>query len=158
MDINIDFSFRFVNYILDIFQVTLVALFLGCTLNICVAMLTIEIDLVRIIQFILLYWVVRQSVSLWHQSHYEDNLIVLLESLFYGFWALTLIFAVCECCQRYVNTFSDINDTFVQLRWYLYPIEIRRLLILMILNAQYPIDIAFFGSMTCCREQFRKVC
>lgn len=66
MDINIDFSCRFVNYISDIFQVTLVALFLGCTLNICVAMLTIEIDLVRIIQFILLYGVVRQSVSLWH--------------------------------------------------------------------------------------------
>lgn len=93
MDINIDFSFRFVNYISDIFQVTLVALFLGCTLNICVAMLTIEIDLVRIIQFILLYWVVTTIcstlalVSLWGQFDRTVGVIVL--------WILGTDFDIC---------------------------------------------------------------
>lgn len=78
--------------------------------------------------------------------------------MFLGFWALNLVFAACECVQRFTDAFGEINDVIDQLDWYLYPVEIQRLLIPIMMNAQKPVTINFFGSITCCREQFRKVC
>lgn len=83
---------------------------------------------------------------------------MLLESIFYGFWAIALIFATCECIQRFTNAFDDINDAIERLDWYLYPIEIQRLLIPIMMYAQKPVVIEVFGSISCSRDQFRKVC
>lgn len=82
---------------------------------------------------------------------------MVLASVFYGFWALNLVFAVCESVQRITNAFSDINDALDQLDWYLFPMEIQRLLITTTLYLQKPAEIAFFGSIQCSREQFTKV-
>lgn len=71
--------------------------------------------------------------------------------------AFNLVFIVCECAQRVTNAFGEINDVVGQFDWYLYPIEIQQLLIQLIKYAQKPITIAFFGSIQCSREQFRKV-
>lgn len=84
-------------------------------------------------------------------------MIIVLGWMFYGFWALSLQFATCECVQRFTNTFSDINDTLVQLTWYTYPVEVQRLLVPFIMYAQKPVGLTFFGSISCSREQFRKV-
>lgn len=77
--------------------------------------------------------------------------------MFHGLWVLAMVFAVCECAQRMTNAFGDINDTIVQLHWYLYPIEIQRLIVQFVMYAQKPVEIAFFGSIQCSRERFRKV-
>lgn len=37
------------------------------------------------------------------------------------FGQLNLIFATCECVQRFTNAFSDINDAIDQSDWYVYP-------------------------------------
>lgn len=91
------------------------------------------------------------------QSHYEDSMIVVMESVLYGFGTLGLIFIVCECAQLLTNAFSDINATVSRFDWYLYPIEIQKLLVQITMYAQKPVVIAFFGSIECSREQFRKV-
>lgn len=84
-------------------------------------------------------------------------MIVVLESVFYGFWALILIFATCEFAQRFTDAFNGINDVISQLHWHEYPPEIQQLLIFIIMYAQKPVGIAFFGSISCSRVQFRKV-
>lgn len=47
--LEIDISFRLIGDAMDIFQVTLVVLFLGCTGAICLAMLMVQIDIVSTI-------------------------------------------------------------------------------------------------------------
>lgn len=69
----------------------------------------------------------------------------------------SVIFVVCECVQRVTNSYSALTDTINQFDWYLYPIEIQHLLVPIIMYAQKPVEIAFFGSITCNREQFSKV-
>lgn len=83
--------------------------------------------------------------------------MVLFESLFYGIWALNLVLVACEVGQRVSNTFSDVDDTFEQIDWYLLPMEIQRMLQLAIMYTQEPILLKFFGSSSCTREQFQKV-
>lgn len=80
-----------------------------------------------------------------------------LESVALGLCALALIFAVCECAQRFTNAFSDIADEFGQLHWYSYPVEVQQLLVPIIMYLQKPVGLVFFGSIACSREQFRKV-
>lgn len=82
---------------------------------------------------------------------------MLLEAIFYGFWATNLVFAACELGQRLSNAFSEIDGRIGELDWYLLPIEIRRMLPTIILYAELPLVVQFFGSLTCCREQFKKV-
>lgn len=78
-------------------------------------------------------------------------------SVFFGFWALVVVFGICEGVQRLTNAFGDINDTILQLHWYLYPMEIQRLIVPISMYAQKPVEIAFFGRIQCSRQQFRKV-
>lgn len=83
--------------------------------------------------------------------------MVLLESIFLGIFALNLVFATCEIGQRVSNNCSGIEEEMVHLDWYLYPIEIQRMLIPVMIYIQKPVEIVFFGSLACSREQFKQV-
>lgn len=83
--------------------------------------------------------------------------VMLLESIFYGIWALNLVFIVCEMGQRASNNWSSFEEEVIQLHWYLYPIKIQRMLIPLMLYAQKPVVFEFFGKFSCSREQFKKV-
>ena len=82
---------------------------------------------------------------------------MLFESIFSGIWALILVFAVCEFCQRMTNIYHEINFTVYQIDWYKPPIEIQRMLLIILIYTEQPLDFEFFGSMTCNREQFKRV-
>lgn len=82
--------------------------------------------------------------------------MVLAEVLFYGFWAISVVLLACELGNRISNSFDTINDEINQLVWYLLPIEIQRILPTIMINAQDPAIVAFFGSISCSREQFKK--
>lgn len=64
---------------------------------------------------------------------------------------------VCEICQRINLVYEKCYDMIGQIEWYLYPVEIQRLLPLIIMVAQRPIQIVYFGSGTCDRELIKKV-
>ena len=82
---------------------------------------------------------------------------MLLESIFYGIWILSLVFIACEIGQRVSNNCSSFENEIIEFDWYLYPIGIQRMLISLIIYAQKPVVFEFFGSMVCSREQFKKV-
>lgn len=96
-------------------------------------------------------------LSKYFQSHKEDNTVLLLAAVFYCVWATNLVFAVCELGQRFSNAFSEIDGWIGELDWYLLPIEIKRILPTIILYVEQPFVVEFFGSMSCSREQFKKV-
>lgn len=91
------------------------------------------------------------------QSSNEIDSIVLLESLLCAIWGIILVFITCEISQRFSNTFTDLYETVCQLEWYLYPVEVQQIFVLLILYAQKPCEIPFFGSYACSREQFKRV-
>lgn len=83
--------------------------------------------------------------------------MMLVILLFNACYAFGLVFLVCELCQRVCDGFAEMNKTMNQFHWQSYPIEIQRLLPIVIIFTQQPIDFEVFGSITCCRESFKKV-
>ena len=63
----------------------------------------------------------------------------------------------CEIGQRFCNAFDVVDDTIGQLNFYLLPMEIQRILPMVIMYSQEPLVVRFFGSLCCTREQFKKV-
>lgn len=74
-----------------------------------------------------------------------------------GIFALATVFAACELGQRITDAFDEVNFTFVQFDWYLFPTEIKRMLPVIIANAQQPYEMECFGSITCSRDVFKNV-
>lgn len=84
--------------------------------------------------------------------------MILLESIFFGFWALNLVLIICELGQRSSDTCSSYEEELItKLDWYLYPLEMQRMMIPMIIYSKKPVEFKFFGSLSCSREQFKKV-
>lgn len=91
------------------------------------------------------------------QSHDESDYLMLWKSIFNGINVLSFNFITCESGQRLTNSFDEVDDDLGQLDWYLFPIEIQRLLPMTIMNVQEPPVIKCFGNIQCSREQFKKV-
>lgn len=83
--------------------------------------------------------------------------MVLLESMFCGFWAFCLVLVICEAGQKLSDSFEEVEDDFGQIDWYLLPLEIQRMLPTILIYLQDPMVVRFFGSLTCCRELFKNV-
>lgn len=73
------------------------------------------------------------------------------------FWALNIIFICCECGERVSNAFEEINDAIDELDWYLYPIEVQKILPTIIMHAQMPVIFKCFGNIACTRAFFKTV-
>lgn len=74
-----------------------------------------------------------------------------------GIFALALVFIICELGQRMSDTFDEIDSTLDKSDWYLFPIEIKRMLPMIIANAQEPVSLECFGSIICSRNTFKNV-
>ena len=83
--------------------------------------------------------------------------MVLLESILYAIHVLAIVFAACEFGQRLSDAFDEINDIINQFNWYLFPIEIRKILPNFMINTQQPVVMKCFGCISCSRKQFKKV-
>lgn len=73
------------------------------------------------------------------------------------FYAFGIIFIMCELSERIVNAFGQINIVIDQFDWYLFPVKIKRILPVIMINQFQPISIEYFGSFSCSREAFKKV-
>lgn len=82
---------------------------------------------------------------------------MLFESICLCFDALVLVLIPCEFGQQAGDAFGEVDDVLSQLDFYLLPIEIQRMLPKIIMYAQEPLVLQFFGSLCCTRDQFKKV-
>lgn len=67
------------------------------------------------------------------------------------------VFAACEIGQRLTDTIYEIVHELEQLHWYLFPIEVQRMLPTIMMNAQKPVIMGCFGIAASSRDQFKKV-
>lgn len=63
----------------------------------------------------------------------------------------------CEIGHYLTTEFIEINDSFEQINWYLYPIEIQRVLTTILIHLQEPVELFYFGVNSCSRESLKKV-
>lgn len=72
-------------------------------------------------------------------------------------YAVILKFIACEIGERLSGAFSEINDVICRFDWYLFPAEVQRILPIVMVSAQHPVDFVCFGSITANWEFFKKV-
>lgn len=76
---------------------------------------------------------------------------------FCGTFALTFVFIACELGQRLTDAFEEIEDIVDHFDWYLFPNEIKRILLIVMVIAQQPVEMECFGSISCSRVTFKNV-
>lgn len=67
-------------------------------------------------------------------------------------------FHFLELGERMSMSFVEVGDEIGELDWYAFPIEIQKMLPIVLIDSQKPIAIRCFGSIFCGREIFKKVC
>lgn len=72
--------------------------------------------------------------------------------------AFGLLFFTCEMGQRLSSEFDEICEKIEQFDWHAFPAEVQRMLPPIILISQQQVAIGCFGSITCLRDSFKKVC
>lgn len=77
--------------------------------------------------------------------------------LSYLYMSYGLVFIACELCERVSDAFNQIDEVIDQLDWYKYPPDIKRMLPVIMINAQESIVIECFGSISCSRMVFKQV-
>lgn len=70
---------------------------------------------------------------------------------------LMSLFAICELGERISNAFDEIGDEIYQMDWLLFPIEMKKMLPLILMNAQQPVLSLSIGSFTTSRETMSSV-
>lgn len=91
------------------------------------------------------------------QLHHGNDIPMMLNSIFNGICGIVTVFIICELCQRMADGFVKIEITIEQFHWYLFPIEIQRMLPVIIAVAQQPVTLECFGSIACTRDVFKDV-
>lgn len=92
-----------------------------------------------------------------YQFHDGNLLTLLLTATINGIFGLILVFICCELGQRTTDMFDEMNSTIDQLDWYLFPIELERMLRMIIANAQRPVSLQCWGGIACTRDCFKNV-
>lgn len=83
--------------------------------------------------------------------------MALVIAMFDFFWAIAIVFACCEFCERMSNEFEEIFGKIDQFKWYLFSTEMKQMLSIVLYSAQESIYFACFGSIPSDRETFQKV-
>ena len=85
------------------------------------------------------------------------NSVELLYSLRQVFWAFGLIGCFCELGEMVTKLFDKFNVRLYQCDWYLFPIEVQRMLVVFMSDTQQPVFVHASGNIQCIRENFKKV-
>lgn len=99
---------------------------------------------------------VEELINARFQLHH-GNVLALSLTILSGITALALVFIACELSQRISDEFEKINWNINRFTWNLFPIEIKRMLPMIMAIAQKPAELECFGSITCSREVFKGV-
>lgn len=67
------------------------------------------------------------------------------------------MFGVCEFGETVGMAFNDIKIQVIELKWYLLPRNIRKMLPIILIVAHEPVEFDILGSTACSRRKFKEV-
>lgn len=73
------------------------------------------------------------------------------------FCIFVFTFVICELGQRFSIKFEKINIHSKQLKWYLFPCNTQKMVLIISIITQNPIELDIFGSISCNRITFKMV-
>lgn len=83
--------------------------------------------------------------------------MMVLMAIGYVVYSFGVVFIACEASQNGCDAVNAFDTEIGQINWYLYPVEIKKMLPMIMNMAQKPVQIGGFGTMTTDRELFKKV-
>lgn len=151
--------FRLITDFIKFFQPLIMLAFLFSATCICGTLLMAQMAIVQYLLNEKIIWKI--SVVIDHidifQIHHEISSTMLILLFAQGFYAFGLLFVICELCERVTQGFNEINDQLQEYNYLLFPKEIHRLMPIMVIFVQQPVDFKFFGSISCSRDSFKQV-
>lgn len=87
----------------------------------------------------------------------QTNTLLLFRIGFSVIWSFILIFFLCEFGEIVATQFDMFYVEFPKCNWYLLPIEMQRVLLIVLADIK-PISIRGYGGVMCTRVTFKKVC
>lgn len=96
------------------------------------------------------FWLVKQS-------RVDSSPFEILYPLVLLFWAFAVVFVFCEFGEQVSNQYEYFNDELCECDWYLLPVEMQRILSIVMMNSQQPIFIQGYANTLCIRYTFKTV-
>lgn len=151
---------RMVQDFSDVFQHFVLIVFVWSLIEICSAMLQLQTVWFSCIEFRRVSFVsirLPKFVDPAFQIHNDDNMVLVLLISLQTAYAFGIMYIASELSQRISLAFEDCTKIINQFKWYAYPVDVQRILPIIMSYAQQPVEIQCFGSWTCGRENFKYV-
>lgn len=72
-------------------------------------------------------------------------------------YSFGLVFMYCELSEQIKMQFEEVNSTLYELNWYTCPMRVQRMMTMIVLMVQQPVDLMAFGGIPCSRQTFKSV-
>lgn len=84
-------------------------------------------------------------------DNFDPGMLMLLNA------SLQYVILFCELGEMVTRHYDKVDQILLSCKWYKFPIEIQRILVIAIQNIQQPVVIVGYGNIVCRRETFKKV-
>lgn len=91
------------------------------------------------------------------QSDSNSNLTETINPVIGVFWMYSTLFLYCETGERVTHQFNQFSEKLCYSDWYLFPLEMQRMFIIMLCGTQEPTIIQGYANTVCTRDAFKLV-
>lgn len=91
------------------------------------------------------------------KSENESSLTELIPPLILALSSFGPLLLYCEFGSAVTDEFESFSNELYQCKWYLYPIEIKQMMVIFIAETQDTVFVQGFGNIVCVRDSFKKV-
>lgn len=102
-------------------------------------------------------YIVATQIHFYSHFQLDNSIVVLIVPIYALFFTVNVLFVSCELSGRMSTEFNDINDLVDRFDWYLFSHAMKKMLPLIMANAQEEVGITCFGRIMCNRDTFKKV-
>lgn len=92
-----------------------------------------------------------------HKSEPVSNTIEIITPIVLTLFPIAFIFFFCEFGEMLTNQFNVFDEELCQCDWYAFPVEIQRMLVIVMINTQQTTALRGYANTFCTRDFFKKV-
>lgn len=93
----------------------------------------------------------------WLKSGDNSNAVDAICPTMTVLYSLLLIFVFCEFGERVCSEFNVFNEELCRCDWYLFPLEMQKMLLIILSSTQQPASIQGYANTQCTRDAFKSV-
>lgn len=87
----------------------------------------------------------------------NSNFMGLITPVTITAWSFIIIAYMCECGERVTEQFYLFNDKLNRLKWYCFPLDVQRVMLIFLGDAQQTTHVRGYANILCTRDSFKKV-